>query len=173
MDVTDRLLEHDQWLIQRLLEHARGLPDAALDRELRPGHVVLCFDGPEPSVRAMLQKLVWTKEVWAAAIAGRDFPSAPGHAVADLAERHARAGAELMSLARRIRDRGEWDDAFVDALCSPPQSFTFGSVVAHVITFSAHRRQVLIEALRELGVDVRDPADPIEWERLRENERSP
>jgi hypothetical protein len=57
---------------------------------------------------------------------------------------------------------------FVDALCQPPVSFTFGGVVAHVLTFSAHRRQVLIGALEELGVDGVEPGDPIEWERLRE-----
>jgi hypothetical protein len=28
-----------------------------------------------------------------------------------------------------------WDSGFVDALCEPPQSFTFGGVLAHVVTF--------------------------------------
>ena len=36
--------------------------------------------------------------------------------------------------AKRIRDRGGYDDAFVDALCEPPRSFTYGGVLAHVIT---------------------------------------
>ncbi len=41
-----------------------------------------------------------------------------------------------------------------------------GSIVAHVITFSAHRRQVARELLRELGVET-DAGDPIQWLRER------
>ncbi|MGH3714908.1 MAG: helix-turn-helix domain-containing protein [Micromonosporaceae bacterium] len=171
MDLTDRLLEHDHWLTGKLLERAAGLTDEQLDRAIRPGHTVLSFDGPEPNVRAMLERLVFTKEVWSAAIAGRDFPETTDKSLDGLRTRWASAGEEFLSLVRGIRDRDEWGDVFVDALCEPPQSFTFGGVVAHVITFSAYRRQVLIGALAELGVTVSDPADPIEWERQRQSER--
>ena len=61
-------------------------------------------------------------------------------------------------------DRGAWDTAFVDAVCDPPETFTFGGMVAHVLTWSAHRRYVTIGALCRLGVDVVS-GDPIEWER--------
>jgi AraC-like DNA-binding protein len=172
MDLTDRLLEHDRWLTGRLLERAGALSDEQLDREIRPGHEVLSFDGPEPTVRAMLDKLVWTKEVWTAAIAGGDFPDGSDRSLAGLRARFETAGDEFLSLARQIRDRGQWDDAFVDALCDPPQSFTFGGVIAHVVTFSAHRRQVLIGALEELGVEEIEPGCPIEWERIRAAEHS-
>lgn len=47
------------------------LPEDMLDWVVRPGHEVLSFDGPEPTIRAMLDRLVWTKAVWSAAIAGR------------------------------------------------------------------------------------------------------
>ena len=171
MDLTDRLVEHDHWLTGRLLERAGELTDEQLDREVLPGHTVLHFDGPEPTVRAMLERLVFTKEVWAAAIAGCDFPDSSDRSLAGLWARWTSAGEEFLSLVRGIRDRDEWGEVFIDALCDPPQSFTFGGVVAHVITFSAHRRQVLIGVLSELGVTVADPADPIEWERAREVER--
>ena len=84
MDLTERLLEHDHWLTGRLVERAGELPDEELDREIRPGHEVLDFDGPEPTVRAMLDRLVWTKEVWTAAIAGRDIPEAPDRSLGGL-----------------------------------------------------------------------------------------
>lgn len=103
--------------------------------------------------------------------AGRDFPETTDRSLAGLRTRWASAGEEFLSLVRGIRDRGEWADVFVDALCEPPQSFTFGGVVAHVVTHSAYRRQVLIGALAELGVTVADTADPIEWERMREVSR--
>ena len=66
-------------------------------------------------------------------------------------------------IARSIRDRGAWDDAFVDALCEPPQSFTYGGVIAHVAHYGAIRTHALAGVLAELGAEV-SPGDPIEWE---------
>ena len=174
MDLTDRLLEHGFWLTQRLLEQAGELSDEQLDRQIRPGHEVLSFDGAEPSVRTMLDRLVWTQEVWSAAVAGRDLPDGSDRSLGGLRDRWESAGTEFLALARGIRDRGEWDDVFVDALCEPPQSFTFGGVIAHVVTYSAHRRQILIGALTELGakgIEGIEGSDPIEWERGRAAER--
>jgi len=151
VDLTDRLLEHDQWLTGRLLDHAAELPDETLDHQVRPGHEVLSFDGPEPTVRAMLDRLVWTKEVWTAAIGGRDLPDGSDRSIDGLRARLAAAGEEFLAMARRIRDGDQWDDVFVDAMCDPPQSFTFGGVIAHVITFSAYRRQVLLAVPRHRG----------------------
>ncbi len=54
----------------------------------------------------------------------------------------------------------------LDALCDPPESFVVGSVVAHVLTFAAHRRQLARQLLRTLGHDV-DHGDPIDWHRRR------
>jgi AraC family transcriptional regulator len=53
----------------------------------------------------------------------------------------------------------------VDALCGPPVSFTFGSVIAHILTVSMSRRQTVVNVLRELGVTDGETRDPIEWER--------
>ena len=61
------------------------------------------------------------------------------------------------------RYRGDWDTAFVDATCDPPESFSYGGAVAHVLTWNAHRRQILAGTLRERGLVVED-ADPIRWE---------
>jgi hypothetical protein len=72
---------------------------------------------------------------------------------------------QFTALVRRIRDRNKWDDVFVDALCTPPVSFTFGSVIAHILTVSMIRRQTVIDVLRELGVPGVETRDPIEWER--------
>jgi nicotinamidase-related amidase len=95
-------------------------------------------------------------------MAGEEHP-APG---GDLRARFDRAAVAFTRIARRIRDRGAWDDAFVDALCEPPQSFTYGGVLSHVLTYGAVRREALASVLRELGAEV--PAgDPILWEDAR------
>jgi AraC family transcriptional regulator len=165
MDLTDRLVEHDHWLTARLLERAAPLPDAALDRALRPGLVVVSFEGVEPDVRTVLERLVFAKEVWTAAIGGRDFPSAGERTIAALQKRQAAVQPQFTALVRRIRDRGEWDDVFVDALCTPPVSFTLGSVVASILTYAAIRRQLAIDMLRELGISDVESNEPIDWER--------
>jgi len=166
MDLSDRLIEHDHWHTTRLLEQAATLSDTALDRHVRPGLVIHDFEGPEPDVRTMLERIVITQEVWTAAIGGREFPTHGDRSIAALQARQTAIHPQFASLVRRIRDRNEWDDAFVDALCTPPVSFTFGSVVAHILTASAVRRQAVSGALRELGVKDAETRDVIEWERL-------
>jgi AraC-like DNA-binding protein len=166
MDLSDRLVEHEHWHTARLLEQAATLPDAALDRPVRPGLVVHDFEGPEPDLRTMLERIVFTKEVWTASIGGRDIPARDERSIAALQARLAAVQPQFTALVRRIRDRHEWDDAFVDALCTPPVSFTFGSVIAHILTVSMARRQTAVGVLRELGIADAETRDPIEWERL-------
>jgi AraC family transcriptional regulator len=166
MDLSDRLVEHEHWHTTRLLEQAATLSDDSLDRHVRPGLVVHDFEGPEPDVRTMLERIVFTKEVWTAAIGGHDVPRRDERSIGALQSRLAVVQPQFARLVRRIRDRNEWDDAFVDALCTPPVSFTFGSVVAHILTVSVVRRQTVVGVLREIGVPDAETRDPIEWERL-------
>jgi AraC family transcriptional regulator len=166
MDLTDRMLEHDLWLTGRLLDAAGELPEEKLDERVptptEPRHA--WFEDGDPTLRSMLDRLVHSKEIWTAALAGRDQPERGGTAIDELRERHERSGEEFARAVRDIRDRTAWDTAFVDALCDPPQTFTFGSMVGHVFTWSAHRQKVVIGALRNFGTDL-GTGDPIEWER--------
>jgi AraC family transcriptional regulator len=165
MDLTDRLLEHDAWLTEQLFDSASTLSEANLDKEIRSGNVVDRFVGPEPSVRALLTQHVFLKEVWIAAIDGTKFPEQPDGSLKGLRIRHETSARRFREIARNIHDRGEWDDAFVDALCEPPQSFTYGSVVAHIVEHSAHRRGMIATALRELGVGNVESTCAIDWEK--------
>jgi AraC family transcriptional regulator len=71
---------------------------------------------------------------------------------------------EIDRIFQSVGKRGGWDDTFVDALCEPPETFTFGGVFAHIITFNAHRRLMALDALRRLGVKAEGFGDPIEYE---------
>jgi AraC family transcriptional regulator len=163
MDLTERQLEHDLWLTRRLLDSAATLPEPAIDQplELDP----LAHEPAEPTVRGLLHRLVFTKEMWTAAITGRTFPEDGDTSLAALRERLESAGGGFVQLVRDIRDRREWDAAFVDALCDPPESFTYSAAIAHVLTYSAYRRQVLIDELERLGAADLPSGDPIAWER--------
>ena len=63
-----------------------------------------------------------------------------------------------------MRNRVAWDDTFVDALCEPSETFTFGGTFAHVITFNTYRRLTALDALRQLGVSVKGFGCPMEYE---------
>jgi AraC family transcriptional regulator len=165
MDLNDRLLEHDRWVTQGLLDCAAQLPDAQLDQEIFPNNVVDRIDGPETSIRALLDHHVFAKEVWNAAIGGTKFPEpAQDKSVTHMRNRHYSASKRFGELVRNVRERGEWDDAFVDALCDPPQSFTYGSVVAHVLVHAAHRRGLIAAGLTQLGARDVPSTCAIEWE---------
>jgi AraC-like DNA-binding protein len=67
------------------------------------------------------------------------------------------------ALEMDLFDRFAGND-FVDALCEPAETFTFGGVFAHIMTFNAHRRLMALDALRRLGVQVEGFGDPMEYE---------
>lgn len=159
-DLTDRMVSHHLDRSRELLVAAATLPAEALQRALRPGFVAVWFEGEEASAAEMAQRLVFTLEVWSAAMAGEPVPSGEG----EWLPRFDRAALAFERLAKRIRDRGAFDDAFVDALCEPPRSFTYGGVLAHVLSFGAIRREALASVLRELGAEVEATGDPIVWE---------
>jgi AraC family transcriptional regulator len=162
-DLTDRMISHHLARVRELLKAAATLAPAELERPVRPGFVAVWFEGEEASAALMAERLVYTLEVWVAAISGEPAPAGGG----ELLLRFERAARDFARVARRIRDRGAWDDAFVDALCEPPQSFTYGGVVSHVLCYGAVRREALAGVLAELGARVPSSGDPIEWEAQR------
>ncbi|WP_104524576.1 helix-turn-helix domain-containing protein [Blastococcus atacamensis] len=161
--LTEQLVAHGLDDARHVIEQATGLTDEEFRATRLPGLVVQPWDGPEETVQAVLDHLVFTVEVWLASIEGRDLPGrdddpAPGR----LLERHDAAAPRWLAVVRDVDRRGGWDDRLIDALCDPPESFVLSSVVAHVLTYSAHRRQLVRQMLRAAGREV-DTGDPIDW----------
>ncbi len=165
-DPCDLLLVHDLDDTRALIGVAATLPPGDIERPLAPGVVVLGWDGPEESIAAVLDHLVRSKEVWLAAIAGDDAPAPGPRDAAALLRRHDAVAPRWLGAVRRIIDEGRCDDVLIDALCDPPESFVLGTVIAHVITYSAHRRMAARAMLRAAGTDAGD-GDPIMWSRDR------
>ena len=159
----DLMVHHDLEDTRALLDLAKQLPDADYRREVRP---VLTWEGDETSVARVLERQVFTTEVWLAAILGEDLPPERPDDPATLIARHDAVAPRWLEMVRDVDRRGAWDDRIVDALCEPPESFVLGSIVAHVLTYSAHRRLGVRGMLRDLGVEV-DEGDPINWLRRR------
>ena len=161
-EVVAMLVHHDVDDTSFLIERAGRLDPAEHRREVAPGEIPMSWVGPSPSIAVTLDQLLWNKEVWDAAIAGRDLPERGGDDPDELRRRHDVIGPRWISTVAGIASRDAWSDRFVDALCDPPESFVLSSVVAHVIEYSAHQRQLVRSMLRRLGHDV-DDGDPINW----------
>ena len=162
----DHLIHHDLDDTRTLLDLAKQLPDDAYRAKVRPGQQVLFFDGPDESIAQVLTHQVATKEIWLAAIEGEDFPQAGPDDAAGLLDRHDRVAGRWLAMVRDVERRDAWDDRIIDALCDPPESFVLGSILAHVLTFSAARRQLARMMMRRHGLTV-DDGDPITWLRQR------
>jgi AraC family transcriptional regulator len=165
--LTEQMVSHDLDDTRALLEQAKGLTDDEFRAVLAPGTQVLSWDGPEESIAAVLANQVLAKDVWLAAIEGSDLPVRDSDATAAaLIERHDAVAPRWLAMVRDLDRRGGWNDRLVDALCDPPESFVMSSVIAHVLTYSAHRRQLVRRLFAQIGHDV-DNGDPIMWLRAR------
>jgi AraC family transcriptional regulator len=166
MDLFDRFAGTDSFHTQKLLEHAVALTDEQLDRPINTTVKLLPWEKPERNLRELLERLVYTKEVWAAAMAGSEMPQAPKEPcpAAQLLKRFQQADTKFNAILSDIRNRGAWDDTFVDALCEPPEKFSFGGTFAHVITYNTYRRLTALDALRRLGGDIEGFGCPMEYE---------
>ena len=168
MDLFDRFAGNDSWHMRRLLEYASTLSDEQLDRPLPTVVELLPWRESNKTLRQLLANIIFTKEVWTAALSGAEMnlngaPKSQRSPRAML-QRLEKTDAELHRIFSDVRNRSAWDDTFVDALCEPAETFTFGGVFAHIMTFNAHRRLMALDALRQLGVETEGFGDPIEYE---------
>jgi hypothetical protein len=165
MDIIDRLIDHDLWMTRQMLAHAQNLTGEQLDTPSVVPNVPMPFDSPEGTLREALNRLVFTKEVWLAAVGRRPFPEDLDKSIPGMLNRLDLAFIEFAELVRQVRDENRWDETFVDVSCEPQESFSYGGMIAHVITFSAYRRSHTLKILEQLGVNDLGYGDPIIWER--------
>jgi AraC-like DNA-binding protein/uncharacterized damage-inducible protein DinB len=168
MDLFDRFAGNDSWHTRRLLHYAETLTDEQLDRELPTVVELLPWREANKTLRQLLENIIFTKEVWTAALSGTDMdmsgPPPSQRSPQAMLQRLEKTDAELHRILSDVRNRASWDDTFVDALCEPAETFTYGGVFAHIITFNAHRRLMALDALRQLGVQTEGFGDPMEYE---------
>jgi AraC family transcriptional regulator len=168
MDLFDRFAGNDSWHTRRLLEYASTLTDEQLDRQLPTVVELLPWRESNETLRQLLENIIFTKEVWTAALSGAEMdmngPPKSQRSPQAMLQRLEKTDAELHPILSDVRNRSGWDDTFVDALCEPAETFTYGGVFAHIMTFNAHRRLMALDALRQLGVQIEGFGDPMEYE---------
>jgi hypothetical protein len=168
MDLFDIFSGQESWHTRRLLDLAKTLTDEQIDLPLKNQVKVCPWDSPDQTLRQILDRMVQTKEVWAAALTGGSMPLMDNAPPEDrtptaMLARLDRADAAFHGVLTNVRNRSAWDDTFVDALCEPAETFSFGGMFAHVITFNAYRRMLALDALRRLGANVEGFGCPMEY----------
>jgi AraC-like DNA-binding protein len=161
MDVLTRMLDHHLWLTDQIIDRAARLDDAVLDRP-----VELSVEGIDdnPSLRGLADRLVGQLEMWVKALeGGTSMPEAGDTTPCGLRRRLADAGPRFRELVVEPIEDGRADETFVDAVCEPPETFTLGGVLAHVLTFAAVRRTMAVGALESAGITDLGAGDPMRF----------
>lgn len=162
MDLLTRMVEHHVWLVGELVEKSRGLTPEQLDAP-----VEISVDGidVDPTVRSLLARLVGQMAMWGAATHDRpyDMEAERSWTLDDIRAQLADAGPAFLAQVHAIVEEGRLDETFVDAACDPPEVFTYGGMIAHVLTFAAHRRVLVCGALADAGITDLGAGDPMTW----------
>ncbi len=73
MDLFDRFAGNDSWHMRRLLEYASTLTEEQLDRPLPTVVELLPWRQSNKTLRQLLKNIIFTKEVWSAALSGDEM----------------------------------------------------------------------------------------------------
>ena len=162
MDLMTKMLEHHVWLVGEIVERAATLPDERLDA---PIEVSVEGLDDQPTLRSLLSRLVGQMDMWNAALESRayDFGVERDEGIASIRRRLRDAGPAFLDHAHEVIAANRLDETFVDAICDPPEVFTYGGMLAHVLTFAAHRRMLAIGALHSAGITDLGAGDPMRW----------
>jgi AraC-like DNA-binding protein len=162
MDLMTRMIEHHVWLTSEMLDRAARLTDEQLDA---PIEVPIGTIDDDMTIRSVLGRLVGQLAQWNAATSQRryDWDQERGKSVSTLRRELAEEGTAFLEQVRTTVEEGRLDDTFVDVTCDPPTVYTYGGMVAHVLTFAAVRRLVVLGAYEKLGITDLAAGDPIEW----------
>jgi AraC family transcriptional regulator len=160
MDLLTRMVEHHIWLTGEMITCAARLPAGQLDQPIE-----LSVDEDRQTVRSLLSRLIGQLDMWNCAIANQayDWALEENESIDAMRQRLALVAPVFLAEVRQVIAEGRLDETFVDALCEPAEVFTYGGMIAHVLTFAAHRRTLVALALKDAGVDDLGWGDPMRW----------
>ena len=162
MNLIIRMVEHHLWLVRGMVALAAKLDDATLDRPIELSVEPL---DPGATTRRLLSRLVGQMDMWQNVINGRDYDMGieAHESIAGLRRRLDIAGPAFLAEVRRVVEGGRLDETFIDAYGEKPEVFTYGGLIAHVLTFAAHRRLLVLGALESAGITDLGNGDPRLW----------
>jgi len=165
MDLIVTMNEHHIWLVGQLIDRAARMENGRLDA---PIEISVIGSDERPTPRSLLSRLVGQMEMWNQAVANRPYDFSVEHeeSLQSMRKRLAKCAPVFLDHVRNASERGSLDDTFVDTTTGTPYFFTYGGMIAHVLTYAAHRRTLVSGALHSAGItDLED--DPLAWEPIR------
>jgi AraC family transcriptional regulator len=162
MDLLAKLVDHHIWLVGEMVDRAATLSDEQLDALVR---VSVDNEDGSMTLRSILSRLIGQMEMWMCAIEMRayDWEHERNESTAAMRARLDVVGPAYRQQVTDVIEGGRLDETFVDALCEPAEVFTYGGMIAHVLTFAAYNRTLAVQALGEAGVDGLGFGDPMTW----------
>jgi AraC-like DNA-binding protein len=162
MELLTRMVEHHIWLVGEMVRLSAPLTGAVLDEP-----IVVSVEGvdDDPTLRSLLSRLIGQMDMWNEVIAQRDYDWSveEDETVDHMRNRLDSVGPIFLGHVRDVVSEGRLDETFVDAHCTPPEVYTYGGLIAHVLTFAAHRRTLVVGALASAGVRDLGYGDPRKW----------
>ena len=160
MDLVIAMVEQHQHVLRQLIASA-GMLDA--DRLDRP--IELSVEGVDdhPTIRFLLARLVGQMAMWNASMASMpyDFDAERWQSLATIGSVFDVQSPQFLDRVRDVATGNRLAETFVDATCTPARVFSYGGMIAHVLTYAAHRRTLVTGALASAGLPIDD--DPIGW----------
>jgi len=161
-DILDRMLRHNAWTTQQLIESAR---------KLTPEQYMQRFDIGPGSVHDTLLHIIDVMFGWADRIADRKRrPSLESdkaqttRSANELIELLNAAAVALENTAKMIVDDNRMDEIMTVTYEGRMWEFTRGTALAHVLTHGMHHRAQVFNMMRKLGMPIDIDGDVIEWE---------
>ena len=161
MDVLTKMIDHHLWLTGEIVDRIGDVDVAVLDEP-----IALSVEGidADPTLRSVTARLVSQLEMWADAVEGAtSMPADGSRTPTELRERLDAVTPRFRTNVVAPLTEGRAEETFIDAVCEPPQTFTYAGVVAHVLTFAAVRRTMAIGALESAGVTDLGSGDPMHY----------
>lgn len=163
MDAIMRMLEHHCVSMSHYLDLCSQMSDDELNREtLDPAPMP--WSTSRPTLGQILGRASAFAAPWIEAINGSRRESSPS-TVPDMRLALDQSRKWSIELYRSISEDRTWDLTFVDSLCEPPEVFSYGGVIAHIVTNNAYRRYAILSELRARGHSNLRYDDPIEFGR--------
>jgi AraC family transcriptional regulator len=161
MDVLVNMVDHHLWLTGEIIDRLPVAGDEVLDRPIE-----LSVEGIDesPTLRSLADRLVGQLEMWVAAVeGGTAMPPEGDRTPTGLRQRLDLVAPRFRALVVTPLEEGRAEETFIDAVCEPPETFTFAGMVAHVLTFAAVRRTMAIGALDRAGITDLGSGDPMRY----------
>ena len=149
MKLIELWLDDHTRAAERLLRTLDQTPDI---REAPASyHNPFPWEGRTITIGALEDRVVRFGEPWIHMLDGRPDSTNDGTLKGRLAQLDENR-ERLALLIARFEAEGSWDMTFVDHECDPPEVFSYGAVVLHIVVYGDHARVELQMEMRERGL---------------------